>query len=128
MVDMRTPTDCRQRPQASPAKSNSMSSLPDIPDDSAIPALKELFPPSGAPGFVVRMAQEVADTQLNGEAVEISYIRYRPTRNCVALWSFPTGSGQPLLISALADDRIESLIARPSFQRSTEMVGAALGG
>ena len=105
-----------------------MRSLPDIPDDPAIPALKELFPPSGVPSFVVQMAQEVAGTKLNPDAAEVSYVRYRPTRNCVVLWLFPTASGQPLLISALADDRIENLLARPSFQRSAEMVTAALGG
>ncbi|PYV08755.1 MAG: hypothetical protein DMG07_24875 [Acidobacteria bacterium] len=98
-----------------------------VPADPALPSLQELFPVSGAPGFVARMVQEVADRPVTPESAELCHVRYRPTRNCVVLWSFSNPSGVPFLVSGLSGDGTGGT-ARASFERSAEMVRAALGG
>ena len=52
-----------------------------VPADPALPELQELFPVSGAPGFVARMVQEVTGRPVTRETAELCHVRYRPTRS-----------------------------------------------
>ena len=87
------------------------------PHDPALNALAELFPIEGAPGFVRQAAGEAAGRDFQPSDGKAVYIRYRPTRNCVALWSFPAADGQQVLISAtlFRDERGARIAARRSF-------------
>ena len=87
------------------------------PHDPALNALAELLPIEGAPGFVCQAAGEAAGREFQPSDGKAVYIRYRPTRNCVALWSFPGPGGQQVLISAtlFRDDRGARIAARRSF-------------
>jgi hypothetical protein len=98
-----------------------------IPLDPALPALQELFPPRGAPPCVAEWAQEVIGAPVSPESACLRYVHYRPTRDCVALWSFPRPLGEPLLVSGLLGDRASSGSAYPSFRQSAEVLRNALG-
>jgi hypothetical protein len=100
-----------------------------VPHDPALPALAELFPSAGVPLFVAQMAQEVGGSFVEPETAVVSYVRYRPTRDCDILWSFPRRPGHPLLVSGkLSREGLGSRTARPLFRQSAEMVRAAMGG
>lgn len=99
-----------------------------IPHDPALPALQELFPAAGVPSFVVEMVQEMSGTPVNPETARLCHVRYRPTRNCVVLWSFPRPLNRPFLVSGLLSDSLGKRTADPFFQRSAATVRADLGG
>lgn len=96
------------------------------PHDPALPALPVIFPPDGAPEFIAQFASEATGQRVRLEDGKLAYVRYRPTRNAVALWSFPTADGAHALISATAfrDDRGARITARQSFAELARLANA----
>ena len=90
-----------------------------VPQDPVLHALPELLPESGAPDFVRRAAEEATDIDLGAAEGKIAYVRYRPTRACVVLWSFTARSGERLLVSGrlFRDERGARVQERPAFVR-----------
>jgi hypothetical protein len=70
-----------------------------LPRDPELPELAWLLPAEGPPPAGVEMARALASAELDPRRGEIRYVRYRPTRSCVVLWSFPT-SARPVWIYA----------------------------
>ncbi len=95
--------------------------------DPALPALEELFPASGAPGFVHDFAREL--WPLDGNTPKVRYARYKPASECVALWSVATESGPPLLLTAklFAGNKGAEIVQRLSFQRLASEARQAAG-
>jgi hypothetical protein len=96
-----------------------------IPEDAGLPGLRGLFPEQGRPAFVDELAgASGADPWLERGGVE--YVRYRPGRSCVALWSFPTPAGRPLHVYAklVARGRAGAVVERPEFRALAASVEA----
>jgi aminoglycoside phosphotransferase (APT) family kinase protein len=70
-----------------------------IPHDAQLPGLAGLFPPTGAPEFVVPAVKQLTGVAVDAAAAKVSYVRYWPGRRCVVQWTFPAGP-QDLIISA----------------------------
>ena len=70
-----------------------------VPQDPVLHALPELLPESGVPDFVRRAAEASTGIDLAAAEARIAYLRYRPTRACVVLWSFSAVAGERLLVS-----------------------------
>ena len=68
--------------------------------------LDSLFPGRGAPDFVAEFAR-AGGVEPVPERGEVEYVRYRPGRSCVVLWSLPTRSGESFQLYAklVARDR-----------------------
>jgi hypothetical protein len=98
-----------------------------VPIDPALPALRELFPPGGAPEIVARFAEDAFGEVVDARAGGVSYVRYRPTRGCDVLWSFPRADGRQLWVAGKASADVSRFAATPSFQRSADIVSDALG-
>lgn len=98
------------------------------PPDPALPALPELLAGSGAPEHVAEAARELAGVplQLPGE---LHYVRYKPARSCVALWSFEGPDGRRLLLSGtlLAGDAGRAVVADGAFGPLAEEARAIAG-
>lgn len=107
-----------------------MSGSPRLPRDPALPALHDLFPDSGAPEFVVEAAREMAGLQLDASRVKIKFVRYRPTKSCVVLWTFRSDAGRAVMVSGrlFHNDRGAGIVARPSFERQAAEAGKGIGG
>src|SRR5213593_4018695 len=98
-----------------------------MPLDPAMPALEVLLPTVGAPSFVAQMVQELTGTPVGPETAKLCRVQYRPTRDCVVLWSFPKPLDQPVLVSGLSSHRVGSEAAR-SVHDSAKKVCDTLGG
>jgi hypothetical protein len=90
-----------------------------IPNDPGLPTLGQLLPAAGPPHFVVELAQEVTGLAADQFTANASYVRYKPTKDCVAQWKFAVPSGPPIIISArlFKDDRAAAIVASSAFQR-----------
>jgi hypothetical protein len=85
-----------------------------IPNDTVLPALAELFPAEGAPQFISTALHEITGRAIAAEAFGVPYVRYRPAKSCVVLWSHEDGAGARLIASGrlFHDDRAGKLVAR----------------
>src|SRR5438105_1084803 len=100
-----------------------------IPRDPVFPGLPELLPAAGAPGFVADAVRALTGRPVRADQGELAYFDYRPTLHCRVLWSFPTESGRPLVVSGnlLRDGAGAGTVADPSFQRLADRAAASLG-
>jgi hypothetical protein len=91
--------------------------------------LRDLFPERDAPDFVRRAVQETMGIELGADEGEIVYVRYRPTRSCVVLWSFAAASREPVFVSGrLFDDEKGARIPeRRAFRQMAERTLAVTG-
>jgi hypothetical protein len=90
------------------------------PPDPALPALQELLGGNGAPDHVTEAAQELAGASLRLPG-ELEYVRYRPTKSCIALWSFRRPDGRRVLLSgALLGETGRPVVADAAFRRLAE--------
>ncbi len=107
-----------------------MSRIRRTPSDAALPSLQDLFPTAGAPGFVADVARQATGSPVDADLGKLRYARYRPARDCVALWSFPSESSRPLLVSGkLYSDRSGAPSADlSSLQRLAEQAEPLAGG
>lgn len=71
-----------------------------IPSDPGLPRLADLLEPAGAPSLAAEMVREVTGTPVDARTGKLGYVRYHPTKECVAQWAFPTSTGQAFLVSA----------------------------
>jgi len=99
-----------------------------VPVDPALPALPGLLPADHVPAAVAQLAAEAHGAGVDTEAAGISYVRYRPTRGCDVLWSFPRTSGLPLWVGAKMSVDAGRLVALPAFRQSAQAVREAFGG
>ncbi len=104
-------------PSSSPAASHSEPALRVLPEDPGLPGLRDLFPDRGCPDFVEDLAR-ASGAEPALERGEVEYVRYRPKRSCVVLWSLPTRSGGSLHLYAklVAHDRAHGVVDRPGFR------------
>jgi hypothetical protein len=95
-----------------------------IPLDAALPALPELLPIGGAPELVAGSVGRMTGAECDPSRGCLEYFEYRPHERCRILWSFPSETGRPVLVSGklFSDDGGSRLVSRPSFQR---LAGAA---
>jgi hypothetical protein len=104
-----------------PEVERSEATLRRLPQDPGLPRLRDLFPERGAPDFVAEFAR-AGGVEPVPEQGEVEYVRYRPGRSCVVLWSLPTRSGGRLHLYAklVARDRAardrQGAVARPGFR------------
>ena len=70
-----------------------------IPNDPALPGLRDLFPAAGAPEFVVPAVRSLTGVDVDPAMAEVTYVRYWPGRRCVVQWTIPMESDK-LVISA----------------------------
>jgi hypothetical protein len=70
-----------------------------IPPDPELPGLAELLPPEGAPPAVAAFAATLC-RGVDATATRALYVRYRPTRSCVALWSLGRAPGPQIRVWA----------------------------
>lgn len=103
----------------------------DVPVDAALPHLRALFPSVGAPEFVGDAITAATGIRVDPAQAEVRFVRYRPSRNCVVLWSFPTGREGTLYVSGRLshDDYGARVLRRPAFRRLAGQVtynGAAV--
>jgi len=100
-----------------------------VPDDPALPALSTLFPPSGAPHFIANALGELTGHHVEAEAVQIPYIRYRPGKSCVLLWSYEDDAGNPVLASGRVfyNQRTDKLLANNNNRRLIDAATVLLG-
>lgn len=103
--------------------------MPIVPSDPALPSLAELLPDRGAPAFVAEAAGRAAGLTLEPAAARLAFVRYRPLKGCVVLWSFPTPDG-PLHVSArlFHNERGAHVARRASFLALADRVRARRGG
>jgi hypothetical protein len=101
-----------------------------IPSDPLLPALGELFPAEGAPQFVADAVSELTGRRVDAAAARVSYVRYRPGKSCVLLWSWENGAGEPLHISGrlFHNERGDRLLAKEGNRRLIDAAAALLGG
>lgn len=93
-----------------------------LPDDPGLPALAELFPAKGCPD----VAAELADAA--PESAVVDYVRYRPGRSCVVLWSLPTSDGRPLhLYGKLVAQGRAAAVERRGFRELASRAEALAG-
>lgn len=107
-----------------------MSGPRSIPNDPALPALQELFPAQGAPPFVVQTLCQLTGRAVDPSAVHVPYVRYRPGKSCVLLWSVTDQTGAPLLASGrlFHNQRADKLLANNANRRLIDAAAALLGG
>ena len=98
----------------------------DVPVDPALPALRDLLSPEGAPDLAAELAERCG-ARVHAEAARVSYVRYRPTRGCDVLWTFPAANGQPVWVAGKMAADAARFTASSSFQRSAEKVKEARG-
>jgi len=99
-----------------------------IPRDPAFPGLPELLPAAGAPEFVAVTVRAMTRQAVRPEQGELAYFDYRPTLHCRIVWSFPTESGRPLMVSGhlFNDGEGSGTVADPAFQRLAERAALRL--
>ena len=85
-----------------------------IPHDAALPALEALFPPQGAPPFIAEAIGDLTGRDVQPEALDVTYVRYRPGKSCVVLWSHQDKAGARPLASArlFHNQRARKLLGR----------------
>ena len=98
----------------------------DVPVDPALPALRDLLSPEGAPDVAAELAERCG-ARVNAAPARVSYVRYRPTRGCDVLWTFPAVNGQPVWVAGKMAADVVRFTASPSFQRSADRVKEARG-
>jgi hypothetical protein len=99
-----------------------MSAARSIPRDPALPGLAELLPDDRLPPFVASALAEGGIS--DGGPTQVRYVRYRPGRSCIVLWSV----GDRLVSGKLfADGRRTTLADRESYRRLAETVADASG-
>lgn len=110
---------------SSPAASRTERASRVLPEDPRLPGLRDLFPDQGCPDFVEDFAR-ASGAEPVPERGEVEYVRYRPGRSCVVLWSLPTRSGRSVHLYAklLARDRTRGSVDRPGFQELAAQVEA----
>jgi hypothetical protein len=86
------------------------------PRDSALPLLRELVREDHAPEFVCEALNGMLGQSLASRG-DLTYVRYRPGKDCTVLWSFERAGREPLLLTgtAFANDRGLRISARASF-------------
>ena len=89
----------------------------EVPVDPALPALRDLLPPEGAPNAAADLAERCG-ARVDADAARVAYVRYRPARACDVLWAFPAANGQPVWVAGKLAADTTRYIASPSFQRS----------
>ncbi len=101
-----------------------------VPNDPALPALPDVVPSDGSPAFVAEMARVALGLELGLGQCRLAHVRYRPTKNCDALWSVPDRSGRALLISArlFHDDRGARIAAGEPFRELAERARRSMDG
>lgn len=84
-----------------------------VPHDPALPALGALFPGDGAPQFIADALGDLTRRHIDPEAVQVPYVRYRPGKSCVLLWSYEDETGEPILASGrlFRNQRADKLLA-----------------
>jgi hypothetical protein len=90
-----------------------------IPKDPKLEALPALLSAARMGNFVRAAATNGECRDLDADRGELTFVRYRPTRDCVAMWSFPTARGKRISITAklFADGAGASVAARSSVRR-----------
>ncbi len=90
-----------------------MSTDRHIPHDPALPALSAIFPREGAPRFIAAALSDLTGRHVEPEAVQVPYVRYRPGKSCVLLWSYEDKGGEPLFASGriFHNQRADKLLA-----------------
>lgn len=96
-----------------------------IPEDPGLPGLRDLLPEQGRPACVDDLAR-ASGAEPALERGQVEYVRYRPGRSCVVLWSFPTPSGRSLHLYAklVARERADGVVDRPGFRELAASVEA----
>jgi hypothetical protein len=100
-----------------------------LPRDPGLPELAWLLGAEGPPPAVVEMARTLARADLDPSRAEVRYVRFRPTRSCVVLWSFPTSSARPVWVYArhAAPERIWSTRRQERFDALAGRIEAERG-
>lgn len=85
-----------------------------VPHDPALPALETLFPPEGAPRFIADALRDLTGRAITAGTFDLPYVRYRPGKSCVVLWSHEDGAGARLRVSGrlFHDERASKLVAK----------------
>ncbi len=85
-----------------------------VPTDPALSAIATLFPREGAPRFIADALGDLTGRHVEPEAVHVPYVRYRPGKSCVVLWSHEDEAGLRLLASGrlFHDERAGKLVAK----------------
>jgi hypothetical protein len=101
-----------------------------IPHDPALPALGQIFAEQGAAPFVAQALRQLTGRQVEPAAVQVPYVRYRPGKSCVVLWSCEDATGAPLLASGrlFHNERAGKLLANSANRRLIAAATALLGG
>ncbi len=73
------------------------------------------------------MAEEATGQALNGHGGELSYVRYKPGKDCIAQWSFAAALGNPVLVSAkmFRHGKGSEIVGRQAFLRLAEKASSA---
>ena len=98
-----------------------------IPLDPSLPWLGEMLAGDGPPGCIADLGEKLGGDRTSAELVGV---RYRPHRQCVALWSFPNAATGRVLISGrmFRDDKGARIVRKDSFRQLVERTRATIGG
>jgi len=100
-----------------------------IPSDPVLHGLSEFLSFDCLPTFVAEMLERVTGDDVDVESGKVSYLRFKPTRDCVAQWTFSSSTGRPIFVSAklFSDETGAAIATDASFRESAYRARIAAG-
>ena len=93
-----------------------------IPADPVLDGLSEFLSIDSLPAFVAGMVERIGGEEVDVKSGKISYLRFKPTRDCVAQWTFSSSTGRPIFVSGklFSDETGATIASDASFQEQAD--------